>query len=512
MLRRLISLLAVCSLFLVATASTISFNVLTISVHGISTYIVPGDKGQREKDTKYIGQAMSRYDYGIVNVQEDFNYHATLYKYARFPFRTATSGGALFGTGLNTLSKYDWVDFSRLNWDQCGSAFADDCMIHRGFTYMRVRMRKGVYVDMYNLRASNGAPDDITPRHTNIKQLADFIDANSAGNAVIVFGDTYSRYTNAKDNIRILTTQNGLTDAWVQAIGGNPPAAGTRAMDCPKGVPHYIKCEVGEKVFYRGSRIINLNSTGFFYDTARFASPEGKPLTDYMHHPVRVEFAYNPNDEFLQSILHGGYQGTWFNDLAILPEAPVVSSIILRGASRLDRLIIVYTSNHVFQHGGWGGSDRTLYMDDDEYIKSFEVCWGQRGGNTSIFYARVVTNRRNAVQVGTRTESCAVSIAPSGHAIVGTYGKAGSEINRLGFIYAFAVSLCYRPTCRARLTLSARIALHHMVYSDCETDPGPMRRRPLSSVAFPQRRGRFCSVVRTKSNDGSGSLLHFGLT
>ncbi len=49
--------------------------------------------------------------YDIVNVQEDFNYHAALYADDHHPYRTATSGGAGFGDGLNTLSDHPFEDF-----------------------------------------------------------------------------------------------------------------------------------------------------------------------------------------------------------------------------------------------------------------------------------------------------------------------------------------------------------------------------------------------------------------
>ena len=49
-------------------------------------------------------------------MQEDFNYHANLYAADNHPYRTATSGGAGIGSGLNTLSEawYDGDDFERV--------------------------------------------------------------------------------------------------------------------------------------------------------------------------------------------------------------------------------------------------------------------------------------------------------------------------------------------------------------------------------------------------------------
>ncbi|KEP50417.1 endonuclease/exonuclease/phosphatase family protein [Rhizoctonia solani 123E] len=444
MLRRSISLLAACSLCLATVASLTkktavssgTFNVLSMSIHGISTFFHPNDNwGDRDTNTKYIGQKMSQYDYGVINVQEDFNYHATLYKYDNHTFRTATSGGVLFGSGLNTLSKYDWVDFLRVDWRRCGDSYRDDCDLRRGFTFMRVQIEEGVYIDMINLHVTDGMwSDDRFARHSQIRQLADFIEANSAGNAVIVFGDTSSRYTRPKDNIRLLTTQNNLTDAWVQAIGGSPPEVGTDVTKCPDGLPPDIRCEIEDKVFYRGSPILNLNSTGFFNDTSRFLSPGGERLTD--HDPVRVEFAYTLKVGLRQSYPCGGFHGTWFNDLPSIPESPKLSYIALRGGSRLDGITLGFAHQN-FTHGGPGGDPYFLPMaDSGEYVESVKLCWGKKGGHTRIFYAQATTNRGNSVQAGKMTGDCATPTAPRGYGVVGTYGRDGAEVDQLGFIYA----------------------------------------------------------------------------
>ncbi|KAF8685417.1 Jacalin-like lectin domain [Rhizoctonia solani] len=444
MLRRSVSLLAASSLCLAApaslneraAASSGSFNVLSMNVAGLPAILNPnGEAGDKTTNTMYIGQKMSQINYGIINVQEDFNYHATLYQYDTHPFRTATSGGVPFGSGLNTLSKYDWVDFERIKWDQCSNASESDCLTPKGFTFMRVRIDEGVYIDMINLHTDAGTePGDEVARRSNIQQVADFINTHSAGNAVIVFGDTNSRYTRSDDNIRLFTTQNGLTDAWVQAIGGKAPAAGADAIVCPEGIPSNINCEVVDKVFYRGSPIINLKSSGFFYDTSRFLSPDGHTLTD--HNPIRVDFGYTLSSGLRQSDLYGGPHGNWFNDLSSLPSSPKLASITLRGANRLDGFSLALTSGRTFTHGGSGGDAYSLALGSGEYITSVKLCWGQKDGHTRNFYAQATTNKGKSVQAGKTTSDCATATAPSGYGVVGTYGQDGDEVDQLGFIYA----------------------------------------------------------------------------
>jgi endonuclease/exonuclease/phosphatase (EEP) superfamily protein YafD len=78
---------------------------------------------------------------------------------------------------------------------------------------MRLRIDEGVYIDFYNLHADAGVETaDDAARAANLQQVADYIDTWSIGNAVLVFGDTNSRYTRADDGIRVFSTQNGMTE------------------------------------------------------------------------------------------------------------------------------------------------------------------------------------------------------------------------------------------------------------------------------------------------------------
>lgn len=140
-----------------APAASGSFNAVSFNVAGLPAILngndVPGDK---TTNTARIGQLFSQYNFSIIHVQEDFNYHATLYANDDHPYRTATSGGVPFGSGLNSLSLFDWVDFERIKWDQCSNASGADCLTPKGFTFMRVKISEGVWVDAYNLHADAG--------------------------------------------------------------------------------------------------------------------------------------------------------------------------------------------------------------------------------------------------------------------------------------------------------------------------------------------------------------------
>lgn len=117
------SLLSIISLIPAAIAQTSgTFNTLTFNVAGLPDILngndVPGDK---TTNTARIGQLFSQYNFSLIHVQEDFNYHATLYANDDHPYRTATSGGVPFGSGLNSLSLHPWTAFERVKWNTCSN-------------------------------------------------------------------------------------------------------------------------------------------------------------------------------------------------------------------------------------------------------------------------------------------------------------------------------------------------------------------------------------------------------
>jgi hypothetical protein len=168
-------------------------------------------------------------------VQEDFNHHAHLYATDNHVYRTPTSGGVPFGRGLNTLShhSYDGDDFERVGWDTSDSG-SGNCLTPKGFTFMRVRPAEGVWIDVYNVHTDAGSePGDLAARAGSLGQLTAFIQTRSAGNAMVVMGDTSTRYTRTGDTIAEVAATNGITDTWVQLVrGGSAPAKGSEALVC----------------------------------------------------------------------------------------------------------------------------------------------------------------------------------------------------------------------------------------------------------------------------------------
>ncbi|KAH8684272.1 endonuclease exonuclease phosphatase family protein [Tricladium varicosporioides] len=429
------------SLAAVTLASTVSaiatsgdFNVLAFNVAGLPAILngneVPGDKAT---NAGTIGTLFAKYDYDMIHVQEDFNYHAYIYATDTHPYRTATSGGALIGSGLNTLGNFDWIDFTRVKWATCSDASGADCLTPKGFTFMRAIVSEGIYIDFYNLHTDAGTEAaDETARAANIQQVADYIDTWSIGNSVIVYGDTNSRYTRALDKITIFQTQNGLTDAFVQLERGGVNPTVETICDNPQVLNN--TCETVDKVFYRGSKQLTLTGTYFNYESSKFLQADGSILSD--HNPITVNFTWAASSTLRQSPFLGGPHGTWFNDIASIPAKPKTSVITFRGASRLDSVALTLTSGATFTHGGTGGTATSLTLASTEYWTSAKLCQGQYNSQTRNFYILATTSTGRTLSSGTATSDCATYTAPSGWQIVGYLGQDGDEMDQLAFIYA----------------------------------------------------------------------------
>ncbi|GAB2969442.1 jacalin-like lectin [Saccharothrix stipae] len=402
------------------------FSVLTYNVAGLPEPLSSSDPA---KNTPVIGARIR--DYAVVNVQEDFNYHAALYAADNHPHRTPTSGGVPFGDGLNTLSAYPYSDFARVKWNQCNGT---DCLTPKGFTFARIRLAEGVYVDLYNVHANAGSTDaDLAARRANITQLSQYVTRTSAGQAVIIMGDTNTRYTRTGDNIRDLVRANGLTDAWVELIrGGAEPAAGAPALVCdPQNVTS--SCEVVDKVFYRDNAFIDLTATTYRNDHAAFLDADGKPLSD--HYPHAVGFDWRLADHLRMSDQVGGPHGTPFTDVDAIRPGTAVREVTLSGGARLDRVGITLADGTARSHGGTGGTPASLTLQPGEHLTGATLTQGQRDGRTRIFSVRITTNLGRTISAGTPTGDAATFTAPAGWHIAGFTGRSGSEVDKLGVIY-----------------------------------------------------------------------------
>jgi endonuclease/exonuclease/phosphatase family metal-dependent hydrolase len=403
------------------------FSVLSYNVAGLPEFISSATTPRAESSAK-IGQLINAYS--IVHVQEDFNYHASLYDNGNaHPYRSSTSGGVPFGDGLNSLSHFPFTDFSRIKWNKL---INENALIPKGFTYCRVRMAEGVYIDFYNLH-TNAESDaaSIEARADNLLQISNFISANSKGNAVVLMGDLNARYTR-DNNVRLLMNVNGLTDPWISLIrNGNIPNLGDPDIACE--FPNIAnECEVVDKIFYRSSKYIQLTPSN--YNAVKtFVNNQGTQLSDHL--PLAVNFNYSLQNDFGMSDLFGGPHGTPFNDLECLTATSTPAVITIRGGSRVDNVAVTLTNGTTLTHGGTGGTAKSLTLQSGEYISSVELNSAQHKGHTRIFYIKITTSTGRTLEAGSQTSSTVTYTAPAGYKVAGFYGNSGDEVDKLGVIY-----------------------------------------------------------------------------
>ncbi|HNW49684.1 MAG TPA: jacalin-like lectin [Prolixibacteraceae bacterium] len=408
------------------------FTVLTYNIAGLPELL---SSGNPSANTPKISVLVN--DYDIVQVQEDFNYHAALYADDYHPYRTATSGGAGIGDGLNTLSNFPFSDdIDRVKWDDC-SGTDGNCLTPKGFTWNRVRLEEGVYLDVYNCHTNAGDVDAAyDARRKNIIQMVNYINTNSVGNAVLITGDWNCRYTRTEDNIRLVSSGAGTTDVWIQMIkNGIAPTQGDTALVCPsEDIVTDYQCEVVDKIFYRSNNFITLTPLEFTYEDSTFRDENGDMLSD--HRPVFTHFEYSLNNNLKMSDQFGGPHGTSFNDVNNIPSSPTVTNIGIRSGSRVDQVNLTLSNGTTFTHGGTGGTAYSLALNSGEYIKSVKMCSGQKSGHTRVFYIKFTTSSGRTLSGGSTTSSTVTYTAPTGWKIVGFHGRSDTEMDKIGVIYA----------------------------------------------------------------------------
>ncbi|MGD8846694.1 MAG: jacalin-like lectin [Desulfobacteraceae bacterium] len=410
-------------------AYSASFSTLTYNIAGLLEWFSSAET-DRQSATELISCYVNEFD--IVNVQEDFNYHAYLYDTCnQHDYRSPTTGGMGIGSGLNTMSYYpfDGDDMIRIAWDDCNGV---DCLTPKGFTLATVRLAEGVYVDTYNLHTQAQTDDaDLEARRANILQLLDYIEANSADNAVIVMGDTNTRYTRQGDNILQLLDA-GFSDVWIELIRNKDvPVKGSDALVCDPKITDY-DCEIVDKVLYRSNTFITLTPSS--YEVRQDdVDEDGLKLSD--HPPVAVNWNYSTNSDLRMSDAYGGTGGSGFNDVNQVTGSAKVSVISMRAGSRIDQLALSFDDGTALSHGGSGGSQYSLSLEEGEYLTSLDLCTGEKNDSTRIFYASFKTSLDRTLSGGTTTDNCAKVEAPEGWQIKGFHGRAGDELDNVGVIY-----------------------------------------------------------------------------
>lgn len=120
---------------------------------------------------------------------------------------------------------------------------------------MSMRMRGGWHGIVSSIRiglinATSETKLDKKARSSNLQQVADHIQSHSAGNAVVLTGDTNALYTSPDENIRVFEDQNRMTNPWVELIrNGTVPSEGSNVPECDIPTSNNT-CQALDKILY----------------------------------------------------------------------------------------------------------------------------------------------------------------------------------------------------------------------------------------------------------------------
>ncbi|HBP18617.1 MAG TPA: endonuclease [Planctomycetes bacterium] len=254
-----------------ATLASGRIKLLTYNVAGLPQGISGSDPA---RNTPLISPKLN--DYHLVLVQEDFWFHDALKKDATHPHQSAHHRGYTtpVGDGLNRFSIWPFRDHSRLRWSDCNgwTGAANDCLSSKGFSFAIHELAPGVELHVYNLHADAGSSTgDEDARAKNFVQLERWIAAFSAGEALIVAGDT-----NLKDGSQ--RPRDGVVlDDFLQNTGLSEVA---RVL----GQPSMI-----DRIMYRSSTKLELTPVGW-REATEFTDSSGLDLSD--HPAIHVDFDY----------------------------------------------------------------------------------------------------------------------------------------------------------------------------------------------------------------------------
>ena len=407
-----------------------SFNILSYNVGGLPEII---SSSTPSKYTKLISPKLN--DYDVVNVQENFGYNDDLNSKLTFPYKTDFTGNVPFGNGLMTFSRFPLCMSQNVKWKDTHGIIVDgaDQMIPKGFSFSSIEIKPGYFIDIYNIHTDADCdPESLAARRSNMAQLAEYINNTSKGKAVIVFGDTNSRYTREGDDFyESLLKPCNLKDAWIQNVmnGEIPPKGDSRMVDDLGQLG-----EVVDKIWFRSGKNIEINASTFKVLFTEFTDSEGNQLSD--HYPITSRIDYKLLDNIKMSDTFGGGGGNGFSFLDKV-GGRYPRSVTISTGDRVNRVGFTYYEYGLVTTGGSGGNEDTYVFKEGEYLTSMTVCKDKKSliSTYRISYISLVTNLKGEISGGKCKKDSMTFNAPEGYAIAGFIGYSADEIDRLGCIY-----------------------------------------------------------------------------
>lgn len=261
------------------------FSVLTYNVKGLPAIVEgTGDPATR---MKLISPMLN--DYDIVGIQENFQYNDELMSKATLPSRIHASReprDRAYGSGLSLLSRFSAIAQEDAAWEKCHGIVsnANDCLAYKGFQRVRLQIQQqpSIVLDVYNLHADAGSgAEDQAARMAQVEQLLSAIQKQSAGQAVLVIGDTNMRALKAREG--------GKTDAdqLTRLIEGAGLTDSCKLFQCDKDADS----EHIDRVLFRRSSALQLEASEWKTE-ARFVNEKAEALSDHPAVLVRFRFTY----------------------------------------------------------------------------------------------------------------------------------------------------------------------------------------------------------------------------
>jgi len=293
----LLNLLLLVLLTWAVPAGATSLSVLTYNVAGLPNLSGGGGEAPNLAKNLAISPMLDAALYDVVAIQEAFDStiyasHAnnnTGFPATNTPSQEAPVAPALVPSGLMRLSNSALAGYERNPWTTCENTDQFDCLANKGFSFARHDLGGGAEVDIYNWHAEAGnTANDVIARNAQISQMLDYIEGNSADRAVILLGDTNSRYTRTSDEIRDILSV-GFQDAWLDKyFAGIAPVQTdiSNTSDCDTS-PDSASCELKDKIFFRSGGTTMLTLNGYAIPD-NFVDDFGAPLSDHL--PVLASF------------------------------------------------------------------------------------------------------------------------------------------------------------------------------------------------------------------------------
>ncbi len=410
-----------------------TFSVLSLNVAGLPAILSSGDPAT---NTVKISPLLDNFD--IVSVQEDFAYHDELVsEITELVYQTDHSGNVPLGDGMNIFSKFPIYNEKRVEWDESYGLINNgaDQLTPKGILYTAIEIAPGYFIDVYDIHTDADCDEDsLAARRSNMIQLAEMIQEYSTGRAVIVIGDTNSRYTREGDNFETAVLETcGLTDPWIDLKrNGDVPADGDALQDWNN--LNSGDFEVVDKIWYRSGASVELTALSYDLLDTMFTDENGAQLSD--HYPITATFSYTLNERIQYSDTYGGGSGTAFSFVEEMNmEFP--DSVTIRTGTRVDGVSMTY-GDTTASAGGTGGTAKTYTFAEGEYITSMTVSKVKKSlfGTYRVSYVKLVTNLGNVIEGGTyKSGNSTTYTAPEGYGIAGFHGHYGDEIDRIGAIY-----------------------------------------------------------------------------